>query len=82
MVQIIANFTILLPLIWNRKVRLHRWMWTWLLIFVSFCCAIATIPLYLHFPSEWSVVVSFVSSVASLFVTLQAMFIIQEDKDE
>jgi len=81
-IQIVANFTIILPLIWNRKVRLQRWIWTWLLIFVSFWCAIAAIPLYLHFPSEWSVAVSFVSSVATLFVTLQAMFIIQEDKDE
>lgn len=69
--QLLSNLILVLPTIYNSRLHGHAWFWTWSLALVSTVCAVLAVPLYLIAPTEWSMVVGCVASVAAAFSTLQ-----------
>jgi hypothetical protein len=74
--QLLGNMTLIIPTISNARLVGQAWFWTWVLAGASIVCTILAIPLYLYFPTEWSVSFSFAGNVMQAFVTLQLMFAI------
>jgi hypothetical protein len=67
--QLLGIFTAIYALYENHTGT--AWRWTQGLTILGVSCSVAAIPLYLYFPTMWSVLVSFFGSAAQALMAVQ-----------
>ena len=74
--QLLGILTVIIPIVFNARLAKMAWFYAWILAGASIICAIVAIPLYLYTPTKWAGVLSYMATVAQVFVTLQLVFVL------
>jgi len=78
--QLLGLLTIIIPLVGSHRMLTRQWFWTWGFVGTSFACAVAAVPIYLHYSTACSSTLAFIASAAQGFVVMQTVLIVNRSR--